>query len=93
MGFLQENHKPGGREVETVVRSQTDLAACFQSMGLPAEEARAVATRVWNEELSASERYELWERRGIGESRRDWKVRTGRRMSFWSWQRGRRKEP
>ena len=69
--------------VESPCRHAVELAGLFQTMGLPAEEAHELATELWSE-LDESERTERLNSRGWDETRKEWRVRTGRKA--W-WQR------
>jgi hypothetical protein len=52
--------------VEEVVRKETDVAACFRTLGLPSEEANQLAAELWEEldEAEQAERARLTVRSG-----------------------------
>lgn len=68
---------PGAPSVEDLLRDSGDLAKGFESMGLPENEAKELATELWND-LSDEERSERSQLRALDESRKDWKSRTRR---------------
>lgn len=68
---------PKAPSVEDIVRDSSDLAKGFESMGLPDDEAKELATELWNE-LDDEERNERSQLRALDESRKNWKSRTRR---------------